>query len=103
MQETAAKAFPIERVRSQFPLLQTEMNGKPLVFLDSAASSQKPQQVLDAIEHYYDHDNANVHRGGYALSQRATDAFEAARTTMAKSTTVILFLGKCCVHVPEPN
>ncbi|MFK8054650.1 MAG: aminotransferase class V-fold PLP-dependent enzyme [Saprospiraceae bacterium] len=83
MQKTAAKAFPIERIRADFPLLQTEMNGKPLVFLDSAASSQKPQQVLDAIEQYYAHDNANVHRGVYALSQNATDAFESARRTMA--------------------
>jgi cysteine desulfurase/selenocysteine lyase len=83
MQNTAAKTFPIERIRADFPLLQTEMNGKPLVFLDSAASSQKPQQVLDAIEQYYENDNANVHRGVYALSQRATDAFEAARKTMA--------------------
>jgi len=83
MTETAAKAFPIERIRADFPLLQTEMNGKPLVFLDSAASSQKPQQVLDAIEQYYDNDNANVHRGVYNLSQRATDAFESARKTMA--------------------
>ncbi len=83
MQKTAAKSFPIERIRADFPILQTEMNGKPLVFLDSAASSQKPQQVLDTIEQYYEHDNANVHRGVYALSQRATDAFEAARKTMA--------------------
>ena len=83
MQKTAAMAFPIERIRADFPLLQTEMNGKPLVFLDSAASSQKPQQVLDAIERYYENDNANVHRGVYALSQRATDAFEAARKTMS--------------------
>jgi len=83
MPETAAKTFPIERIRADFPLLQTEMNGKPLVFLDSAASSQKPQQVLDAIEQYYDNDNANVHRGVYNLSQRATDAFESARRTMA--------------------
>lgn len=81
---TATQTFPVERVRADFPILATEMNGKPLVFLDSAASSQKPQVVIDAIAHYYQTDHANVHRGVYALSQRATDAFESARATVAK-------------------
>lgn len=76
--------FPIARVRADFPLLATEMNGKPLVFLDSAASSQKPRQVVDAIGAYYAHDHANVHRGVYALSQRATEAFEQARVKVAR-------------------
>ena len=80
---TPPTAFPVERVRKDFPILSTEMNGKPLVFLDSAASSQKPSQVTEAIEHYYEHDHANVHRGVYDLSQRATEAFEQARKTMA--------------------
>lgn len=66
-------------IRTEFPLLNQDMNGKPIVFLDSAASSQKPQQVLDALDHYYKHLNANVHRGVYKLSQEATDAYEAGR------------------------
>lgn len=84
MSVASAKTFDIARVRAEFPILSTEMNGKPLVFLDSAASSQKPQQVLDVIEHYYKFDNANVHRGVYALSQRATEAFEHARGVLAR-------------------
>ncbi len=76
--------FPIERVRADFPILSTEMNGEPLVFLDSAASSQKPRQVIDAIDGYYEENHANVHRGVYALSQRATEAFERARGKVAR-------------------
>jgi cysteine desulfurase/selenocysteine lyase len=71
------------RVRADFPILQREMNGKPLVFLDTAASSQKPQQVIDAISQYYEHTHANVHRGLYQLSQEATDAHEEARRRAA--------------------
>lgn len=77
-------SYPIERVRADFPILSTEMNGKPLVFLDSAASSQKPEQVVAAIDDYYRTKHANVHRGVYQLSQRATDAFEQARVTVAE-------------------
>ena len=72
--------FNIEQVRKDFPLLSQEMRGKPLVFLDSAASSQKPQQVIDIIDQYYKEMHANVHRGVYELSQKATDAYEKART-----------------------
>lgn len=71
------------RVRADFPILQREMNAKPLVFLDTAASSQKPRQVIDAISHYYEHTHANVHRGLYQLSQEATDAHEEARRRAA--------------------
>ena len=81
---TAKAAFPIARVRADFPILSTEMNGRPLVFLDSAASSQKPEQVVQAIDEYYHTTHANVHRGVYQLSQRATDAFERARATVAR-------------------
>ncbi len=70
----------IEKIRKDFPLLSRDMNGKPLVFLDSAASSQKPTQVIEAIDRYYQETHANVHRGVYDLSQRATDAFEKARS-----------------------
>jgi cysteine desulfurase / selenocysteine lyase len=67
-------------LRAQFPILANEMNGKPLVFLDSAASSQKPKVVIDSISNYYETTHANVHRGVYKLSQQATDAFEKGRT-----------------------
>jgi cysteine desulfurase / selenocysteine lyase len=66
-------------VRQDFPILHQEVNGYPLVYFDNAATTQKPKQVLDAINHYYAQDNANVHRGVHALSERATAAFEAAR------------------------
>ncbi|MBL0614303.1 SufS family cysteine desulfurase [Aeromonas veronii] len=71
------------QLRSQFPALAQEVNGHPLVYLDNAATTQKPQAVLDAIAHYYGADNANVHRAAHALSGRATRAFEAARETVA--------------------
>ncbi len=71
-------------IRSRFPILsQVQTNGKPLLYLDSAASSQKPQEVIDALSRYYEHDNANVHRGLYELSARATDQYEAARRRVA--------------------
>jgi cysteine desulfurase/selenocysteine lyase len=65
--------------RNDFPILHQQVHGKPLSYLDNAATTQKPQSVIDAIVHYYRHDNANVHRGVHALSQRATDAYEGAR------------------------
>ncbi len=72
-------AFDIDSIRSDFDILDQNINGKPLVYLDSAASAQKPNQVLDAINHYYRHDNANVHRGAHTLGDRATADFESAR------------------------
>jgi cysteine desulfurase/selenocysteine lyase len=70
--------------RPDFPLLaQTACLGQPLIYLDYAATSQKPRQVLEAMQHYYGHDNANVHRGAHQLSARATDGFEAARAKVA--------------------
>lgn len=74
----------IEKYRKDFPLLQSEMRGKPLVFLDSAASSQKPKAVIDAMAEYYQKQHANVHRGVYELSQEATDAFELGRERVRK-------------------
>jgi len=74
-----AEALKIEQIRADFPLLSRAMRGHPLVFLDSAASSQKPNAVLEAIDHYYRYQHANVHRGVYTLSQEATEAYEAAR------------------------
>ncbi|MCH2490044.1 MAG: cysteine desulfurase [Flavobacteriales bacterium] len=72
-------AFDIQKIRADFPILQRKVNGYPLVYLDNAATSQKPQQVIDSIVDYYTHLNANIHRGVHTLSQEATDAYEAAR------------------------
>lgn len=69
----------IEQIRAQFPILDQQVNGKPLVYLDNAASSQKPMAVIDTISNYYKTSHANVHRGVHTLSQRATDQFESAR------------------------
>jgi cysteine desulfurase/selenocysteine lyase len=71
--------FDVAKVRADFPILSTEVHGKPLVYLDNAASTQKPRQVLDAWRSFYEHDNANVHRGVHTLSQKATEAYEGAR------------------------
>lgn len=71
------------QVRSDFPILNERVHDKPLVYLDNAATSQKPIAVLDALRHYYEHDNANVHRGAHTLSARATDAYEGARDKVA--------------------
>ena len=81
------------RLRTDFPILNTTMNGKPLVFLDSAASSQKPFQVIDAIEKYYREENANIHRGVYYLSQNATELYERARIKISD------FIGAKCAKV----
>ncbi|MDX2170239.1 MAG: cysteine desulfurase [Deltaproteobacteria bacterium] len=69
----------VERLRADFPILHQQVHGQPLVYLDNAASAQKPRQVIDAVARFDAHDYANIHRGVHALSQRATDAFEAAR------------------------
>ena len=72
--------FDVEAVRRDFPILSREIGGKPLVYLDSAATSQKPQVVIDALVAYYSDINANVHRGVHTLSQEATDAYEGGRS-----------------------
>jgi len=73
-----------KNVRADFPALQQQVHGRPLVYLDNAATTQKPQAVIDALSHFYEHDNANVHRGLHALSMRATDGYEGARARVAK-------------------
>ena len=73
-----------DAIRADFPILDQEVRGKPLIYFDNAASSQKPRAVIDAISHYYERDNANVHRGLHELSSRATDAYEGARVKVAK-------------------
>jgi cysteine desulfurase/selenocysteine lyase len=77
-------ALDVERIRKDFPILHQEVHGRPLVYLDSAATSQKPQVVLDALADYYGRDNANVHRGVHQLSERATEAYEGARTRIQR-------------------
>ena len=80
---TAKAADPltidVERVRGDFPILSREVHGKPLVYLDNAATAQKPQSVIDVIERYYREENANIHRGVHYLSETATEAYEQAR------------------------
>lgn len=80
----AEMVFPdVEKLRKDFPLLQTQLYGKPLIYLDNAATTQKPQCVLDALSQYYTQYNSNVHRGVHALSQQATEAYEVARRKIA--------------------
>ncbi|MEC9315227.1 MAG: aminotransferase class V-fold PLP-dependent enzyme, partial [Pseudomonadota bacterium] len=104
MTQTELKAVPfpetdfdVESIRRDFPILNQEVNGNPLAYLDNAASSQKPVQVIEAVDAYYRLDNANVHRGVHRLSQRATDAYEGARDKVrgflnAKSDKEIVFV-----------
>ena len=76
--------FDVEKVREDFPILKQKIYGKPLVYLDNAATAQKPQVVIDTIRHYYMTDNANIHRGVHGLSQRATEAYEQARVKVQR-------------------
>ena len=88
--------FDAGTIRAEFPALQQEVHGKPLVYLDNAATTQKPRVVIDAIRRYYEHDNANIHRGVHALSERATAMYEQAREAVrgfihAKSVAEVIF------------
>src|SRR2546427_10236078 len=90
------KKVDFGKIRSDFPILDQKVHGQPLIYFDNAATTQKPQVVLDALRHYYVKDNANVHRGIHELSNRATAAFEAARDRTARfinarSATEIVF------------
>jgi len=84
MSHTESDALDVERIRSDFPILEREFDGTPLVYLDNAATSQTPDQVIDAISHYYRHYNANVHRGLHQLSQEASIAYEEAHDRVAE-------------------
>ncbi len=84
LMEKTKSATDWARIRKDFPILEQEVHGQPLVYLDNAATSQKPRAVLDALNHYYERDNSNVHRGIHELSNRATAAFEGARERAAK-------------------
>jgi cysteine desulfurase / selenocysteine lyase len=92
-----SKALDLEQVRADFPILSRPVHGKRVIYLDSAASAQKPRTVIDAERHLYEHDYANIHRGVYELSERATAAYEGARETMrallnARDTREIVFV-----------
>ena len=93
---SARGAFDVGAVRAQFPALDQLVHGQPLVYLDNAATTQKPQIVIDAIRRYYEHDNANIHRGVHALSERASKMYEDAREDVrafinARSTAEVIF------------
>lgn len=77
-------SFDVDTIRQQFPALHQLVHGRPLVYLDNAATTQKPQSVIDAMTHYYQHDNANIHRGLHTLSVRATEQFEASRENVRR-------------------
>ena len=91
------ESFDVEKIREDFPILHQEVNGKPLVYLDNAATSQKPKSVIDSIEKYYRGYNSNIHRGVHTLSENATEAYESARIKVrdfihANSTKEIVFV-----------
>ena len=77
-------AFDAHQLKKEFPILQERVHGKPLVWLDNAATTQKPQTVIDRISHFYEHENSNIHRAAHALAARATDAYEAARESVRR-------------------
>ncbi|HET9180619.1 MAG TPA: cysteine desulfurase [Candidatus Angelobacter sp.] len=90
-------AYDVQKVREDFPILHQQVHGKPLVYLDNAATTQKPFAVIEALEHYYSRDNSNIHRGVHELSERATNAYEKARAAVqqfinAADTREIIFV-----------
>src|SRR5882724_11481120 len=92
----ATTAIDIEKIRGQFPILHQKVNGKPLIYFDNAATSQKPKQVIDALVNYYEGYNANIHRGIHTLAEKATKAFEETRHVMqqfinAKNVEEVIF------------
>ena len=96
-EKVTAAQFDVETVRADFPILSERVHGRPLVYLDNAATSQKPNAVIEAIANYYRFDNANIHRGVHLLSQRATDAYESTRAATqrfinARSASEIVFV-----------
>ena len=82
--QAALDAYDVEAIRADFPILAERPYGKPLVYLDNAASAQKPKQVIDRVTHAYEHEYANVHRGLHYLANAATEAYEAARETVRR-------------------
>src|SRR5829696_6147010 len=84
MSTTGFTDAEIEKIRAEFPILHQKVHGHPLVYLDNAATSQKPRAVIQALTNYYERDNANVHRGIHELSNRASAAYENTRARAAK-------------------
>src|ERR1051326_8074485 len=84
MHRPASASVDWKTLREDFPILRERVHGRPLIYFDNAATTQKPRPVLETLRHYYEHTNANVHRGLHELSNRATTAFEAARARAAK-------------------
>src|ERR671924_1923028 len=96
--DSRRSGFDVELVRQDFPILAQKIHGKPLVYLDNGATSQKPQTVIDATERYYAAENSNIHRGVHYLSERATTAYEEARSKIrgyinAGSNQEVIFVG----------
>jgi len=94
---TSPAAFDVNAVRRDFPILQERVNGRPLVWFDNAATTQKPRAVIERLKHFYEHENSNIHRAAHELAARATDAYEGARETVrrfigAASTEEIVFV-----------
>jgi len=81
---SAHSPFDVQAVRRDFPILSEKVNGRPLVWLDNAATTQKPQAVIDRLSYFYQHENSNIHRAAHELAARSTDAYEAARETVAR-------------------
>ena len=97
---SAHPAFDVHAIRRDFPILQERVNGRPLVWFDNAATTQKPQAVIDRLAHFYAHENSNIHRAAHELAARATDAYEGARETVrrfigASSVDEIIFVRGC--------
>jgi cysteine desulfurase/selenocysteine lyase len=110
----ASGQFDVEAVRRDFPILREKVHGQPLAWFDNAATTQKPQVVIDALSRFYAHDNSNIHRGAHTLAARATDAYEAARQTVADflgaaTAEEIIFVRGCteginlCANVLAPD
>ncbi|KVD53661.1 hypothetical protein WI86_00125 [Burkholderia ubonensis] len=79
--------FDVNAIRRDFPILQERVNGKPLIWFDNAATTHKPQAVIDRLAYFYAHENSNIHRAAHALAGRATDAYEHARDTVRRRRT----------------
>ena len=107
MAVTAQSALDVERIRADFPYLEELTNGRPVAFLDSAASSQKPRQMLEAMTTFYETSYANVHRGVYRLAERATEALETAREKVrarsSRSSSTRARTGRSCSSAARPR
>ena len=99
--EVPGNVLDVERIRRDFPILERTVNGHPLVYLDSAATSQKPRQVIDAVSDFYSHHNANAHRGIYTLGEESTEAFEGARAKLARSSALRTRARSCSRAAPR--